>query len=323
VLVDSIWGADPVIDWSALRDLYAPEVLRDEATADTARFKLAMKRFASSFPDGHVRLRGDVNGLYEREIGGAFGLTLIHLSDARIAVNRRPVTYEILPSGVGYLRCSILAELDASGNVTGSMDSLVASLHDAVAAFDAAPVSGVVVDIRDNPGGFDALAAFFGGLFYDHTELYEQASFYDDAAGQFEVLPQLTLYLEPQGSYFGGPVVCLVNAGTASSAEGVAMAIQRLPQGHVMGFYGTHGSFGLVAGESALPAGLGIQFPLGRSLDSNSVIQVDSDRTLTGGVVPDLRIPLTVETVQRKFAGAVDVELEEAQAFLTSQTPGR
>jgi carboxyl-terminal processing protease len=424
------------IDWTALHDSYAPEVLQADAAADAAAFKLAMKRFASSFPDGHVRLRGDLSGLFEGEIGGGFGLTLIQLSDARIAVNRvvaggpasgagiavgaiitewnglpaqsaldgaeivwegnppatregarlaklrrmvrapvgsvlgltftnpgqgpvtttltaeddslgtwelsrytafdidgravitqeqilRPVTYQILPGGVGYLRCSILVELDASGNVTGSMDDLVASLHEAVAAFDAAPVSGVIVDIRDNPGGFDALAALFGGLFYDHTELYEQASFYDDATGQFEVVPQLTLYLEPQGSYFGGPVVCLVNAGTASSAEGVAMAIQRLPQGHVMGFYGTHGSFGLVAGESALPAGLDIQFTLGRSLDSNSVIQVDSDLTLTGGVVPDLRIPLTVETVQRKFAAGVDVELEEAQAFLAAQTPAR
>ncbi len=212
-------------------------------------------------------------------------------------------------------------ELDGSGNVTGSMGSIVASLNNAVAAFNAAGVTGVIVDIRDNPGGFDALAAVFGGLFYDHTELYEHASFYNDATGQFEVLPQFTLSLEPQESYFGGPVVCLANAGTASSAEGVAMAIQRLPQGHVMGFYGTHGSFGLVAGESAMPAGIGIQFTLGRSLDSNFAIQIDSDSTMTGGVVPDIGIPLTVETVQREFLSGVDVELEKAQAFLASLTP--
>ncbi len=76
------------IDWPALHDLYAPEVLQAEATADSARFRLAMKRFASSFPDGHVRLRASLSGLYEGEIGGGFGLTLIQLSDARVAVNR-------------------------------------------------------------------------------------------------------------------------------------------------------------------------------------------------------------------------------------------
>ena len=422
------------IDWPALHNLYAPEVQQAEATADTGRFKLAIKRFASSFPDGHVRVRGNLMGLYEAEIGGGYGLTLIQLSDARIAVNRvvaggtasaagieigaiinrwngmpvesvlddadivwegnppatsegvrmaqlrrlvrapignaveviftnpdqDPVTttltaaddsletwelsrytafdidgnavitqdqilesvrYEILPSGIGYLRCNILVEFDEYGNVTGGIDNIVASLHDAVSAFNAASVSGIVVDIRDNPGGFDRLAAIFGGLFYDRTEVYEHASFYDEATGQFEGVPQFTLYLEPQASYFGGTVVCLISAGTASSAEGVAMAIQRLPQGHVMGFYGTHGSFGLVGGESLLPAGIGMQFTLGRSLDSSFGIQIDTAHDMMGGIAPDRRIPLTVETVQRKFGGNVDVELEQAEAFLVSLTP--
>lgn len=424
------------IDWSALHSLYAPEVQYAEATTDTSGFKLALKRFTSNFRDGHVRLRGDMKGLYEAEIGGGYGMTLVELSDARIAVKHvvtggaataagievgaiisnwegspvdialdgadltwegnppataegvrlaklrrlvrapighvveltfanpgqgpvtvnltaqddsmktwelgrytvfdiegnpvftqeqifEPVKYEILPSGIGYLRSSILVDFDDNGNVTGVIDGLVAALNEAVAAFNAASVSGVIVDIRDNPGGFDRLAAIFGGLFYDHTELYEHASFYDDVAGTFVVVPQFTLYLEPQASYFGGPVVCLVNAGTASSAEGVAMAIQRLPLGYVMGFYGTHGSFGLVGGESALPAGMSVQFPLGRSLDAGYGIQIDSDHNMIGGIVPDRRIPLTVETVQRKFNDGVDVELEQAEAFLISITPVR
>jgi hypothetical protein len=129
------------------------------------------------------------------------------------------------------------------------------------------------------------------------------------------------LYLEPQARYFDGAVVCLVNAGTASSAEGVAMAIQRLPRGHVMGFYATHGSFGLVGGESALPAGIGVQFTLGRSLDGGFGIQIDSDHNMTGGIAPDRRIPLTVETVQRKFRDVIHVELKQAEAFLVSLTP--
>ena len=61
------------IDWPALHGLYAPEVQQAEAAADTARFRLAMKRFASSFPDGHVRLRGTPKALYESDIGGGFG----------------------------------------------------------------------------------------------------------------------------------------------------------------------------------------------------------------------------------------------------------
>ena len=137
-----------------------------------------------------------------------------------------PLRYEILPSGYGYIRSAILVEVDGNGNISGTYDNTVAELLQAIDAFNAAQVRGIIVDVRDNPGGFDDLAAIFGSMFYDHTEVYEHASFYDDDAGSFVVLPSFTLQLEPQASYFGGPVVCLVNAGTASSAEGIAMAIQ-------------------------------------------------------------------------------------------------
>jgi carboxyl-terminal processing protease len=234
-----------------------------------------------------------------------------------------PVTYEVLPDGIGYLRSSILVEFDEYGNITGNYAGIVDSIRSAVDTFNARAVKGVVVDIRDNPGGYDQLAAIFGGFFYDHTEVYEHASFYDTTANQFEILPLFTLHLEPQSSHFSGPVVCLVNAGTASSAEGVAMAIQRVPLGNVMGIYATHGSFGLVSGETPLPAGLGVQFTLGRSLDENFDIQIDSDHAMAGGVAPDIRIPLTVPIVQSKFGSGVDVELDRAISYLVSLTPVR
>lgn len=422
------------IDWLRLHDLYAPEVQQAEATADTSRFRMVMKRFASRFPDGHVRLRGNLKQLYREEIAGGFGFTLIQLSDATIAVNRvlpgtpasaggitigtiithwggvpvenalndvdalwegsppatsegarlaklrrlvrapvgevvqvtyvnpgpitrtisltaqddslrtwelsrytifdsdgyalltqeqkrEPVQFSILPSGIGYLKNRILVEFDENGNMTGGIDEITASLHEAIATFNAASVSGVIVDLRDNPGGVDRLAAVFASLFYDHTDVYEHVSFYDETVGHFAIMPQFSLYLAPQSSYFDGAVVCLVNAGTASSAEGVAMAIKRLPQGHVVGFYGTHGSFGLVGGESALPAAMGIQFTLGRSLDEDLEIQIDSDYTVAGGVTPDIHVPLTAEMVCRKFGEQVDVELEQAEAYLLSATP--
>jgi carboxyl-terminal processing protease len=98
------------------------------------------------------------------------------------------------------------------------------------------------------------------------------------------------------------------------------MAIQRLPQGHVLGFYGTHGSFGLTSGETLMPAGLAISYPLGRSLDANFNIQIDSDFKKTGGVIPDRRVPVTRENLMAKFVNSEDVELNEAIAYLNSVT---
>ncbi len=81
-----------------------------------------------------------------------------------------------------------------------------------------------------------------------------------------------------------------------------------------MGFHGTNGSFGLAGGEILMPLGLKIRYPLGRSLDSEGRIQLDS-RNRIGGVSPVHRIPKTLDNVLA-FAEGIDVELEYAVNYL-------
>ena len=231
-----------------------------------------------------------------------------------------PVEYEILESGYGYLKNRILVEFDSQGSLLPTYDNIYGSIKNAIDYFNTAQVPGVIVDIRDNPGGYDRLAALFAGFFYDHTDLYEHASFYNPQSGQFEVIGSFTIYLEPQPGYYSGPVICLVNTGTSSSAEGVAMAVQRLAQGHVLGFYGTNGSFGLTSGETLMPGGLSVSYPLGRSLDINFDIQLDSDSTKYGGVIPDIRVQLTRDNMNAVFIDSEDAELNEAVAYLDGLT---
>ena len=69
------------------------------------------------------------------------------------------------------------------------------------------------------------------------------------------------------------------------------MAIGRLPKATVMGFYGTHGSFGLIHWPIAMREDISFEFPIGRSLDAYDVIQIDSDVSGKGGVQPEIRIP--------------------------------
>jgi carboxyl-terminal processing protease len=421
------------INWQSLYDEFAPQIANAQSIGDTSAYKLAIRRFIHSIPDGHVRVAGDFQALYFGEIGGGFGLTLIELDDGSIVVNRvltsspakqagievgavisdwnglpvnealqntdiiwegkppatleatrlaqirrlirmpvgvqieitfsnpgqdpvikslnavddgmetwnmtqftkfstngsvnltlddvfNPVEYEILESGYGYLKNRILVEFDSQGNLLPTYNTIYNSIKEAIDHFNTAQVPGVIIDVRDNPGGFDRLAALFGSFFYDHTELYEHASFYNPQSGQFEVIGSFTIYLESQASYYGGPVICLVNAGTSSSAEGVAMAVQRLSHGHVLGFYGTHGSFGLTSGETLMPAGLAVSYPLGRSLDENFNIQIDSDFTKNGGVIPDIRVPFTRDNMDAMFVDSEDVELNYAIDYLDGLT---
>jgi carboxyl-terminal processing protease len=419
------------INWNNLYNEYAPQVTLAQTQNDTNAYKLAIRRFIHSFPDGHVRVSGEYQSIFINDIGGGIGLTLVELEDSSIVVNRvisgspadlagievgatiinwdslpiyealtntdliwegkppatnettrlaqlrrlvrtaignqieitfsnpgqnlmtktltavddgmetwdltnfsrfntngsfnltiddilNPVQYSILQSGYGYLKCRILVEFDSHGNLLSTYDNIYNSIKDAINDFNTAQVPGVIIDVRDNPGGFDMLAALFGSFFYNHTDLYEYASFYNPQSGEFEIIDSFTIYLESQENYYSGPVICLVNAGTASSAEGVPMAIKRLPQGHVLGLYGTSGIFGLTSGETLMPGGLTINYPLGRSLDENYNIQLDSDSTKKGGVIPDIRIPLTVENMNAIYIDSVDVELDSAIAYLNS-----
>ena len=88
---------------------------------------------------------------------------------------------------------------------------------------------------------------------------------------------------------------------------------------HVVGFHGTYGSFAASGAEVEMPAGLTVEFPVGHSLDANGVVQVDTDWSREGGVPPDIRVPITEETVRAQFKDGHDVVLETAVRTLTQK----
>jgi len=207
---------------------------------------------------------------------------------------------------VGYLRFAHTGDEDDDANL------LIAQFAGAIQTFVDQGVEGVIVDIRTNLGGLDRVAAHLPGHFYTEVEHYEYVTFLDTQTGEFEIDPRFTLSTVPQMPYFGGPVIAMTGPCTVSSGEGVAMAIQRLRHGGVVGSYGTYGSFGISGGLVEMPEGLVVVFPPGRSLDERFRIQLDSNADLEGGVSPDFRVPLNDDTFNRRFIEGDDVELEAA-----------
>jgi carboxyl-terminal processing protease len=227
------------------------------------------------------------------------------------------VDYRILPEGYGY----VLVRMEHDASNPGYPTRIFQQFREAITSFVVAGVPGVIVDLRGNYGGSDELAADLCGFFYSAPSFYEYQEYYDKRTGGFlritiddrsAVVDNLSI--KPQTPYFGGPVVALVNPNTKSSGEGIAMGIARLPQGSVIGFHGTNGSFGMTGGEIAMPGGYTIEYPFGRSVDKNGVIQLDS-RNGIGGVVPNPRVPKTLENVLA-FAADIDVELQYAVKYL-------
>ncbi|HLL54805.1 MAG TPA: S41 family peptidase [Myxococcaceae bacterium] len=229
------------------------------------------------------------------------------------ALDSEPLSHRVLESGHGYLRVPALEVTlkDDYSDASRDQDPTYTGFRKAMEDFVARKVPGIVIDVRGNGGGDDKLTADLGGFFVGEAEHYEHLEAYNTRTRRFEIVPGGDATLRPQAVRYDGPVVVLVSPATISSGEGLPMCIQRRPRGRVVGFHGTNGSFGLDGGGATLPGRYVVGYPFGRSLDRSRAIQLDSDRTGQGGVVPNPRVPWTVENVTARASGR-DAALELA-----------
>jgi len=236
------------------------------------------------------------------------------------------VEYRLLSGNYGYLRIKAIIDLDAVRSGTDDPHMLFGTVydkfHEAMDYFVKRNVQGVIVDLRGNAGGSDQLASRLAGFFYRDKAFYERQMYFNALTNRFELRTFVdysdeivdALYIEPQSPYVDRPVIAIVDPGTISSGEGLAMGIQNAEKGHVVGFYGTNGSFGMTGGEVDMPGGIHISYPYGRSLNEEGAIQLDS-RNGEGGVSPDFIVPVTSENAVRLARGE-DVLLEYAERKL-------
>ena len=242
------------------------------------------------------------------------------------------VSSEILqPNNFGYLK------LTSEGGDSATLAKIYTDFRDALTYFSSADVQGLILDMRVNTGGEDMLSAALSGFFSTDTILYEYQSFLNPNSGEFELWPLSlahfnpqtlgpyfnpdypvgSLFSEPQGLHFSKPVIVLVGPRNISSGEGIPMSLQRLPNNKVLGFYGSNGSFGMMEWWSyhylyLPPNDLYLRYPVGRSLNEEMKIQLDSDSTMTGGVLPDIRVPINDSVIDQLYIDSIDVELKYA-----------
>ncbi|MDD4080189.1 MAG: S41 family peptidase [Eubacteriales bacterium] len=224
------------------------------------------------------------------------------------------VEMRMLDGNLAYVK--VWGELDADLRGAGKYVSTVALSRQAIQTIIESGCENLILDLRNNIGGEDAMAAAILGSFYGERQFYEYQNAYDQATGvrRIQVADTesggLPLWIEPAEHIFAGRVIALINQECISSGEGIAMGIRNLPNGETLGFFGTNGSFGLSGPQAIMPGGLVVHWPSGQSLDENKQIQLDS-RNNTGGIAPSIRIPWTLENAIRAAQGE-DVELESA-----------
>ncbi len=136
----------------------------------------------------------------------------------RSRVDLHSVRGEMLEPGFAYLRISQFSE------TTG--DDLNRTLKD-LRKHNGAPLKGLVLDLRDNPGGVLEAAVAVADAFLDSGVIVTAKGRTPDSKFEMDATPGDVLN--------GAPIVVLVNGGSASAAEIVAGALKDQHRAKLMG----------------------------------------------------------------------------------------
>jgi C-terminal processing protease CtpA/Prc len=210
-------------------------------------------------------------------------------------LNGLPVEYEILDSGYGYIKISSLSE---------DINLIIRLWEYALTRMIENQVPALIIDMRQNTGG-SPLGSFFAGYFVEERIDLNRTYYYSEKTGEFETYGPPD-YTEPDDDlYYEGQLGVLVSPGCMSACEDVAWTLSQLEQTRVFGYYSSDGIYGEVArGQYLLPGGYNFQAPTGMTKD------MDGNITIEGmGVVPDVHVPVTEETMHAEYVEGEDVVL--------------
>ena len=128
---------------------------------------------------------------------------------ARASVQVHSVSQELLEPGIGYVKITHFSE-----TTTPDLETAIAKLKKA----NGGALRGMVLDLRNNPGGVLEAAAGVSDVFLDGGVIVTANGRAPDAKFSMEA--------QPGDDLNGAPLVVLVNGGSASASEIVAGALQ-------------------------------------------------------------------------------------------------
>ncbi|HEY5209065.1 MAG TPA: S41 family peptidase [Stellaceae bacterium] len=193
----------------------------------------------------------------------------------RAVIKIQSVKYHMEGSDIGYIRISSFNEQTDSG------------IHNAFTAFRANPgtkLAGIVLDLRNNPGGLLDQAIAVSNDFIPQGEIVSTRGRHPEDAQRYDAKPANDISK-------GVPMVVLINGGSASASEIVAGALQDHHRAVLLGTrsFGKgsvqtiiqlpgHGAIRLTTARYYTPSGRSIQ---ARGIDPDIVIEPAKIEKLT------------------------------------------
>ena len=262
-------------------------------------------RFDSTERSRHLRA---VRRLTTGELGSTLAVRFERADGSQFeaVLSRRKVTvrasesHRVLPSGYGYIRLSQWT--------VGLTTRVLASLE----TLKGAP--GLVIDLRNNPGGsVHAVNRLLERFFTERVDIGGTTTRTGQPVsilfGTVEII-KLKTVMEGRADAYRGPVVILVNAGSASGSELFSGVMQATQRAKIVG-EPTCGCLLGFLGYARIPGG-------GELAYSEVGFVMSNGKRIEGeGVIPDHTVVPTLTDLQQNR----DRALEEAQEILRTLKP--
>jgi len=216
-----------------------------------------------------AQMRGPAGSAIELSLFRAGREEPFDVTVTRGLIELEPVTHELKPGKIGVISVNEFSR-DVGADVSASLKALSSEAG--------GRLSGLVLDLRRNPGGSLDEAVALSDLFLDSGQIVSQRG---RNRGD-------SIYYEAETAYRGDaakgtPMIVLIDAGSASASEIVAGALQDQHRALIMG----ERSFGKGSVQTLLP------------LTSDSALKLTTARYFTpsgrsvqeGGIEPDIRVP--------------------------------
>lgn len=236
----------------------------------------------------------DADKYMHGELGSKIVLTVVREGEyaplkfalTRDIIKSKSVKYRLLEKNYGYLRISSF-QPNTNQNLLAAVDALKKE--------NKGLLNGLVLDLRNNPGGVLNDAVEVSDAFLDSGLIVFTEGRVENAAMRFNATPGDVMN--------GAPIVVLINGGSASASEIVAGALQDHKRAIIMG----EKSFGKGTVQAILPtsSGSAIKLTIARYFTpSGRSIQAE-------GIVPDIKLaPMKLEFMDKpKFERIKEADL--------------
>jgi len=227
-------------------------------------------------------MRGPKGSKIELSIGRPGESQPFEVTLVRNTIKVASVRQSLLEPGYGYIRIAQFQN-STGQDVRKSLDKLLAE----------GPLKGLILDLRNNPGGILRASVDVAGLFLDGGNVVYTEGRVDNADLYYEA--------DPLDAIPGVPIVVLINEGSASASEIVAGALQDHGRAIIMG----NQSFGKGSVQTILPLSdsraikltTALYFtPKGRSIQAE-------------GIVPDILVERATITAFDTSRGVTEADL--------------